>query len=193
MFAYLKGKLAVKTPTTVVLDLSGVGYEVSIPLSTYERLPEPGSEVFLHIYPCYRPESVTLVGFAAREEKTLFQILLGVNGVGPKLALTILSGTSVVNFRNAIVSGDDKALSTISGIGKKLSQRLITELKDQILALGDVIESSGSDLERKAVGALVTLGYPRGKAMKAVQDVTASRKTPPPDVETLIKEALKSV
>ena len=192
MYAYLRGKLAVKNPTSVVLDLAGVGYEVSIPLSTFDHLPEVGGEVFLYIYPCYRPENVTLCGFATKEEKLLFNLLLGVNGVGPKLGLTILSGTTAAHFRDAIISGDDKTLCAISGIGKKLSQRLITELKDQIINLEESLSSGiESSLEKEAIGALVTLGYSRAKAYKAIQDAMNSKKSD--KLEPLIKEALKRI
>jgi len=192
MFAYLRGKLVTKNPTLAVIDISGVGYEVHIPLSTYDRLPEAGREVFLYIYPSYRPENVILCGFATLEEKNLFNLLLGVAGVGPKLGLTILSGTSITNFVQAIVSGDDKALSAISGIGKKLSQRLITELKDQVAALRPFAPSGKeSMLERQAVGALSTLGYSRGQAFKAVQEVLKGKK--PESLEELVKEALKNI
>ena len=192
MYAYLRGKLAVKNPTSVIIDLSGVGYEVNIPLSTFDRLPEVGGEVFLYIYPCYRPENVTLCGFATKEEKTLFNLLLGVSGVGPKLGLTILSGTTVAHFRDAVISGDAKTLCAISGIGKKLSQRLITELKDQVVNLEEALfTGKESSLEKEAIGALVTLGYSRAKAFKAVQNVTSSEK--PDKLESLIKEALKRI
>ncbi|MFH0797677.1 MAG: Holliday junction branch migration protein RuvA [Candidatus Omnitrophota bacterium] len=194
MFAYLKGKLAIKTPALVVIDVGGVGYEVRIPISTFDQLPDEGKESFLYIYPCYRPESITLCGFATQAEKNLFNLLLGVSGVGPKVALTILSGTTIAGFCRAIIAEDNKTLSAISGVGKKLSQRLITELKDQVQTLGGMPMPAGEAvLEKDAIGALVTLGYPRVHALKAVQQVLTSRKAAAPNLETLIKEALKII
>ncbi|HNS48016.1 MAG TPA: Holliday junction branch migration protein RuvA [bacterium] len=192
MYAHLRGKLTEKSPTRLVLDIGGVGYEVNIPLSTYDRLPETGEEIFLYVQAAYREDSVTLYGFAGREEKTLFNLLLGVSGVGPKVALAILSGTTVPGFCNAIIAQDDKVLSAISGVGKKLSQRLITELKDRVASLGDLVAARpGSTINPEAVNALVALGYSRVQAVRAVQAVQGEAKTG--DLETLIRRVLKRI
>lgn len=196
MFAYLRGVLVEKKPARAVVEAGGFGYEVRIPVSTYDRLPEEGAEVFLHLYPCFREDSVTLYGFADARGKDIFTLLLGVTGVGPKLALTILSGTSVETLVDAILTGDGKTLGAISGVGRKLSQRLIMELREPLAGSagddGPAVAPAG--VEADAVGALVTLGYPRLRAVPAVRRVL--REAPPgsaPSVEQVVKEALKGI
>lgn len=195
MFAYLRGVLAEKNPTRVVVEAGGFGYEVSVPLSTFERLPGAGGQVFLHLHPCYREDSITLYGFASTREKQLFNLLLGVSGVGPKLALTILSGTSPGALAGAIATGDEKALGALSGVGRKLSQRLVTELREPIAALGGTAGEAGPAVpgEREAVAALVTLGYTRLRAVPAVRRAAREHRDGAPTVEELVKTALQKI
>ncbi len=190
MFAYLRGRLAVKRPALVVVDLAGAGYEVRISLATYHQLPEEGADILLVIQPCYREDGLTLYGFMTEAEKTLFNLLLSVTGVGPKMALTILSGTKTANFIQAVVSEDEKTLQIIPGVGKKMAKRLILELKDPLATFRKDSDSTASSLVQEAVGALVTLGYPRLKALQATTEAAGNPEAAS-DLEKLIKEALK--
>ena len=134
MIAFLHGKLAEATPTHVIVDVNGVGYAAFIPLSSYDKLPPKGGDVKLlthhHVIP--REGTHQLFGFATAEEREMFLLLISVSGIGPKLALNILSSTSISTLRGAIVSGDSKTLSALRGIGKKTAERLVVELKDKL-------------------------------------------------------------
>ena len=134
MIAYLHGKLAESTPTHVVVDCQGVGYSVFIPLSSYDKLPPRGGDVKLLTYHHVIAQDGTqqLYGFVTAEEREMFLLLISISGIGPKLAVNILSSTSISALRNAIASGDTKTLSTLRGIGKKTAERLVVELKDKI-------------------------------------------------------------
>src|SRR5512140_3308878 len=133
MISFLKGKLVEALPTQVVLDVNGVGYEALIPLSSYDKLPQPGQEVKLLTHLAVREDAHTLYGFMTAAERELFRLLINtVSGIGPKIALNILSGIAVTAFRGAVANGDVKALSQISGVGKKTAERIVVELKDKI-------------------------------------------------------------
>ena len=131
MIAYLQGRLAQTLPTQVVVDVGGVGYEVLIPLSSFDKLPQPGSEVKLLTHLSIRDDAHILYGFMTDSERDLFRLLIRhVSGIGPKIALNVLSGTTAASLRSAVTNGDVKALSRINGVGKKTAERMVRELKD---------------------------------------------------------------
>src|SRR5437762_11731823 len=133
MISFLHGKLIEALPTQVIIDVHGVGYEALIPLSSYDKLPPPGQPVKLLTHLVVREDAHTLYGFMSAAERELFRMLINtVSGIGPKIALNILSGISVIAFRGAVANGDVKALSQISGVGKKTAERIVVELKDKI-------------------------------------------------------------
>lgn len=198
MIAFLHGKLADATPTNVIVDVNGVGYTAFIPLSSYDKLPPKNGEVKLLTYHHVIPREGTqqLFGFITREERGMFLLLIGVTGIGPKLALNILSGSSIAFLRNAIASGDAKSLAALPGIGKKTSERLIVELKDKLGAAA-LFEAKGRATtaeEQKltdAVLALVSLGYKQMDAHKSI--LTAAEKLgAEATVEDLVRTALRT-
>lgn len=196
MIAYLEGKLVEKTPTELVLDVGGIGYHLQIPLSTYERLGEDGSRTKILTYQYVREDAFKLFGFATLEEKSLFELLLSVSGIGPKIALGILSCISVDDFNRFITLEDLDSLTGISGIGKKTAKRLIVELKDKIdrdfkLEKGIIFKNRVKlDLAEQAINALISLGFTKYQAKEAVKNAIekAQKKL---GLEELIKQALK--
>jgi Holliday junction DNA helicase RuvA len=193
MIAWLSGVLRRKTVDSLIIDVGGVGYEVTVPLSTYSRVPETGDPIALHVHTHLREDSLSLFGFSTELEKEVFLLLLNVSGIGPKLALSVLSGLPLEDLVTAIHGSDDSRLCSIPGIGKKTAARLCLELKDKVkhLALsrpsvqrGTLLPSSVDD----AVSALVNLGYKRPQAEEAVKRVHQAR----PDSATaqLIRESL---
>ena len=133
MIAFLKGTLSEALPTQVVIDVNGVGYEVLIPLSSFDKLPTPGSEVKLLTHLAIRDDAHVLYGFSTETERDLFrQLIRHVTGIGPKIALNVLSGTTPASFQAAVANGDVKALSGVSGVGKKTAERIVVELKDKL-------------------------------------------------------------
>lgn len=176
MIAFLNGRLAEKHPTRIVMDVGGVGYEVFIPLSSYDSLPAGGEPCRVLTYHHVREDAQVLFGFMTESERSMFKLLMGTTGIGPKLALSALSGLSVRDLKAAIVTGDTKSLSSISGIGRKVAERLIVELKDKITD-GEAFEAvaggdeSGDSVSRDAVLALVALGYKQDQARRMVLDV----------------------
>ena len=194
MIAYIRGSLAEKEPTRVVIEAAGVGYELLIPLSTYERLPRAGGEVKLLTAHCVREDDEILFGFATPEEKTLFGQLTSVSGVGPKIAIAILSGSSISELSMAIVGGDAKRISAIKGVGKKTAEKICVELRDKVDAFAGRNESgaaAASPVLCDAVAALRALGFNEETSSKMVAEVVA--KNPQIDsVETVIKLALGS-
>jgi holliday junction DNA helicase RuvA len=198
MIALLTGRLAAKHPDGVVVDVGGVGYEVHIPLSSYYNLPDDGSNVTLHVHTHVREDAITLFGFSTLDEKALFLLLNSVNGVGPKLALNIISGLPPERLVDAIRRGDDALVTTIPGVGKKTAARIVLELKDKVETLGlepsvagPCSVGSGPNPQRdEAVSALVNLGYKKGMAEEAVKKVCTAEGDQT-SIETLIKDALK--
>jgi Holliday junction DNA helicase RuvA len=192
MIAYLKGTLTEKAPTRIVVEAGGVGYEVLIPLSTSEKLPGEGKEVRVLTYHHVREDSDALYGFATPSEREVFEILLTVKGIGPKVALGILSGTSVERFKEAVAAGDSDALTAIPGIGKKTSQRIVVELREKF---GPPAEALTVSLPvpgaAQAISALVTLGVMPQKARAAVEAVT--QKDEGLSVEEVVRRALAEV
>jgi len=199
MIDYLKGTLVSATPHHAVIDVGGVGYRVLIPISSYEALPRPGGEVKLLTHLQHREDEVTLYGFVVEEERAIFELLLGVSGIGPRTALSILGGVSVSAFRKAVVSGDVRLLSSVRGIGKKTAERLVVELKDKIALLPALAREAaqsklmgGEAKSADVLEALLSLGYKPVQAQKAIEAALASAEAGW-TVEQLLKEALKTV
>ena len=194
MYHHLSGKLMHKSPASVVVDVAGVGYGLTVPLSTYEKLPTEGEQVRLLTHLHVRDDVMRLFGFATSEERELFRMLIGVSGIGPMLALAVLSGMSVDTIKQAVAAGDATLLKTIRGVGAKTAERMVLELRDPIGRLGVPIGapgvSAGDRTALDAVAALVSLGYSRTKAEEAV---ALARKKCGADttVEELVREALK--
>ena len=193
MIAYVRGVLAEKEPMRVVVEAAGVGYEALIPLSTYERLPREGEEVRLLTAHCVREDDEVLYGFATADERDMFGRLTGVSGVGPKIAIAILSGSSVGELAMAIAGGDSKRISAIKGVGKKTAEKICVELRDKVDAFA-VRGIGGPGRGAKpmladAVQALRALGFNEETSSKMVAEVVA--KNPGADtVEQIIKLAL---
>lgn len=196
MITYLDGTLVEKAPTRIVVDVGGVGYEVSVALSSYDKLPAVNERCRILTYDHVREDAHTLFGFATAEERGLFVRLLDVTGIGPKTALGALSGMTVREIKAAIVEGDVKRLSAISGIGKKTAERIIVELRDKFGA-GEALEAvagaqelSAEDVRiRDAMLALVSLGYKQADALKRVQ-AAAARLKAGSGVEDIVRQAL---
>ena len=193
MIASLTGKLRRKANDYLIVDVAGVGYQVQVPLSTYYVLPEVGEEICLSIHTHVREDTLSLFGFLTEAEKEMFLLTLGVSGIGPKLALSILSSLSVVEITSAIFAADDSKLCTIPGIGKKTAARMVLELKDKIKFLPKAQAmpgqpEAGTDVVEDAVSALVNLGYKKPLAEEVLKKVRQSKPESP--VEDLIREAL---
>ncbi|HXF05612.1 MAG TPA: Holliday junction branch migration protein RuvA [Blastocatellia bacterium] len=200
MIAQLTGKLLQKHPTAVVIDVQGVGYEVIIPLSTYYEIGEVGSTVSLLTYTYVREDALQLYGFHTARERDLFLRLISVSGVGPKLAITILSGLSVDQLIPAIRTNDVARLMAIPGVGKKTAERLIVELRDKLVALSSdeaeaayrqmsAAEAADEEVKRDVISALMNLGYPRPLAERAVTAALESETDH--STEWILKQALK--
>lgn len=198
MIAFIQGKLVEALPTQVIVDVNGVGYEVLIPLSSFDKLPQPGSDVKLLTQLIVREDAHILYGFASGAERDLFRMLINnVSGIGPKTALNILSGMNAVTFRGAVASGDVKSLSQISGVGKKTAERIVVELRDKVGAAGAWEASSAarslSSSDQKvndAVLALMALGFKQPDAhesIRAAQAVLGEAAS----VEALVRASLK--
>jgi len=198
MITFLHGKLIEALPTQVTVDVHGVGYETLIPLSSYDKLPPPGQDVKLLTHLVVREDAHTLYGFMSTAERDLFRLLINtVSGIGPKIALNILSGINVAAFRGAVANGDIKALSQISGVGKKTAERIIVELRDKIGAAGAWEASSAqralSPEDQKvndAVLALMALGFKQVEAHDSVRKVQTTL-GPNATVEDLVRACLK--
>jgi len=196
MITFLEGILVEKQPTEVVVNVSGVGYLVHIPLSSYDALPALGESFRIWTYDCVREDDHQLYGFISGAERRMFLLLMTVNGIGPKLALTALSGLTVRELTVAIAGKDAKRLSSISGIGRKTAERMIVELQDKIGA-GEALAASagGGSLTtaeirmRDAILALISLGYKRGEAEALVRQVLDTA-APEDTVETIVRKAL---
>lgn len=194
MIAALRGQVAGKQAGTVVVDAGGVGYEVSIPVDTYSRVGEVGEEVSLHIYTHVRENVLALYGFDALQDKELFEKFLDVSGVGPRLALALLSGLSTPDLLQAIRTGDTKRLVRVPGVGKRTGQRIILELKDKLGAFDageDGPEEGASAVEEDVISVLVNLGCSPEAAARGV--AAARRKGAPAEFEALFRLAMASI
>jgi Holliday junction DNA helicase RuvA len=193
MITFLEGLLEEKQPGRAVLNVGGVGYEVHVPLSSFDRLPPEGSKTRILIYHHITDVSQVLFGFATGEERRMFTLLLGVSGVGPKIAVAALSGLSVRELKTALIESDVKRLSSISGIGKKTAERIIVELRDKFSA-GEALETLAAPDEapgdhrlRDAAMALIALGYKQDDARKMVKAIKLEAAT---SVEDIVRMAL---
>ncbi len=192
MIAHLRGILLEKHPNQAVVECSGVGYDVVITVPTFSALPEEGTSIALHIHTHVREDALALFGFGARDEKHLFEKLITVSGIGPKLAVTILSGMASDALGAAIRSNDLAALTRIPGIGKKTAERMVLELRDKIpppAASAEVVAASATPAEEDALSALLNLGYQRATAERALAGVKVGRDS----FDTLFREALASL
>ncbi|MBO5904822.1 MAG: Holliday junction branch migration protein RuvA [Kiritimatiellae bacterium] len=196
MIAYIKGLLVEKFFDRVVVEASGVGYELFIPISTFDKLPHEGDEVKLLAWHCVREDDEILFGFATTAEREMFLKLTQVSGVGPKIALAILSGSSIGELSLAIASGNAKRISAIKGVGKKTAEKICVELKDKVNAIEALASTSRSSKDddkapmlRDAILALSALGFNEETANKMVTQVIQSNPSVA-DVETVIKLAL---
>ena len=167
MIARLRGKLAEKEPARVVIDVGGVGYEVFIPTTTFTAMPSAGAEVSLDIHTHVREDALSLYGFSSRQERRVFERLISISGIGPKLAVTILSGGSVEGLVGAIRRGDLARLTSIPGVGKKTAERIVVELKDKLKEFTE--EPAKPVVETDVLSALENLGYSRPMAEAAVR------------------------
>ncbi len=181
MIGQLRGQLLLKKPNFLLLDVQGVGYEVHIPLTTFYDLPAEGNEIVLRIHTHVREDALTLFGFVTQREKDFFQRLLSVNGVGPRLAIAILSGARVEELAHAIAAGDLARLTAIPGVGRKTAERVVLELKPHVKPFLAPQEAAGTReapqagaLEDDVISALVNLGYPRNAAEKALSGTLAA-------------------
>lgn len=193
MIGFLRGLVVEKQPTRILLDVRGVGYELSVPVSTSERLAPENGEVTLLTYLHVREDAMQLYGFSTQEEKKLFQDLLSVSGVGPRVALGIISGCRVDEFYSSIRQADIRRLTNLPGIGKKTAERLVLELKDKIKETGAAeapAPAPGKEARiTEALLALQSLGYNRTNAEKVLQQIAAGQTEV--STEALVKEALR--
>ncbi len=198
MISTLQGTLVSKSPMEVVVDVGGVGYGLQIPLSTYEAIGNVNSDVRLFTYLHVREDSLQLFGFATDEERALFRLLVSVNGIGPRMAQGILSGSSVNEIRDHIVQGNLSALTTIPGIGKKIAERMIIELREKIVRAESAAPVQAgtteyqSHVRSEALLALLSLGYARSVAERALRAAIQESEGSHVSVEALIKAALRA-
>src|SRR3954465_6738558 len=198
MINFLHGKLVESIPTHVIIDVHGVGYEALIPLSSFDKLPQPGQEVKILTHLAIREDAHILYGFMTAQERDLFRLLINtVSGIGPKIALNVLSGMNVTALRGAVANADIKSLSQISGVGKKTAERIVVELKDKIGPAGAWEASSAqramSALDQKtndAVLALVALGFKQNDAYESVR-ATLTLLGGDATIENIVRACLK--
>jgi holliday junction DNA helicase RuvA len=199
MISFLRGTVVEVLPMRLIIEAGGVGYDVHIPLSTYDKLPQPGAQAKILTHLVVREDAHLLYGFATSEERDLFLLLVNnVSGVGPKLALAVLNGISTVMFRGMVVAGDIAGLSKIKGLGKKTAERIIIELRDKVgvsAAWEAASAQQGLTPDEQhvndAVLALISLGYKQTEAHKTVRAIRDAQ--PKATVEDLVKEALKAL
>jgi Holliday junction DNA helicase RuvA len=193
MITYLHGTLTKKSPTEIIVDIHGLGYSVHISLSTYELLPELQSDVHILTYHHIREDAQILYGFMQENEREMFRLLIGVSGIGPKMAQTILSGIRPSELVSTISAGAIASLQAIPGVGKKTAERMIVELRDKIAKMDGAGTSSGlpAPLRSEALTALVSLGLPREKAEQSIRNILNEHHGESLSVEELIKLSLK--
>jgi holliday junction DNA helicase RuvA len=196
MIAHLRGKLIHKQPGQAIVEAGGVGYDVAISVPAFTALPAVGAEAALHIYTNVREDQIALYGFLDREEKRLFERLITVSGVGPKLAIAILSGLAAERTVQAIRAQDHAQLTRIPGVGKKLAERLVVELKDKLDDFA-APPTAQRHLQGPAAGdvlsALVNLGYQRAAAERAIEQAVEKDKNSAADFDSLFRGALKVI
>jgi Holliday junction DNA helicase RuvA len=195
VIAQIRGTLAHKLPGEIIVDVGGIGYQVFIPLNVFYRLPEAGDSISLYIHTHLREDALQLFGFAAAEEKHVFLLLTAVSGIGPKLAINILSGIPADELVRAVKDGDQLRLLSIPGVGRKLAERMIVELRDKFTTWQArpsevAARSDDSQLSTDAVSALVNLGYRKAEVEKNVRDMVQSGKR---TLEEVLKEVLRKM
>jgi len=197
MISHLRGSLLEKHPNQIVIDVHGVGYEVTIPVSVYSSLPDQGAPVRMHIYQHVREDILALYGFITKDDKALFEKLIAVSGIGPKLAITALSGLTTEDLVAAIRSGAVEQLVRIPGVGKKTAERMVLELRDKLGPIGASQSGTGmpksafSTTEEDVISALMNFGATRGSAEAAVNKARSASE--PNDFDALFRRALKLV
>lgn len=195
MIGYLTGKIISKKPTRILLDVNGVGYTVNISISTFEKLPDLNESASLFIHTSVKEDAIDLYGFFTPSEKEMFELLISVSGIGPKLAQSLLSGIQVDELKYAIDEGNLSRITAVPGIGRKTAERLLVELRDKINKLTEKFEpaeaGAPSSVRSDAIAALVNLGYNLKTAEKIVRDVMNSRTSV--TIEDVIKEALSQL
>jgi len=199
MIAHITGTLFSKSPQSIVVDTAGVGYQIFIPLSTFYQLPDEMEKVSLHVYTHVREDMLQLFGFQTGIEKQLFLLLISVSGIGPKLALNILSGIGLEDLISAIVRADSERIAAVPGVGRKTSQRITLELKEKVSSLSEGMEMRPREEARirkkedfdDVLSALINLGYPSRSAKKAIEGVLQGDSEM--NLETLLREALRNL
>ena len=198
MIAHLRGPLLSKAPNLAVIECAGVGYELAISVTTFSALVAEGVEASLHVHTHVREDQIALFGFAEAQEKRLFERLLTISGIGPKLAITVLSGISADRLVMAIRGADHAALTKVPGIGKKTAERVVLELKDKLEDIAVAQDVAGTVHHHGAAGddalsALINLGYPRPAAQKAIDTAIERNQELATDFETLFRAAMASI
>ena len=195
MIAHLRGRLLSKQPQQVIVEAAGVGYDVAISVSTYTSLPAEGAEVSLHIHTQVREDTLALYGFLDRNDKRIFERLITVSGVGPKLAITIQSGLPSDRLVAALRAQDHATLTRIPGVGKKLAERLVVELKDKLedMAVAAPAVAAAGPAAEDVLSALVNLGYQRPSAQKAIEAAVAKDKSLGEHFDALFRAALMTI
>lgn len=192
MIAHLRGRLIAKHPNQAIVEAGGVGYDVTISVPTFSELPSAGTEVSLHIHTHVREDAIALFGFLRPEEKQLFEKLISVSGIGPKLAITILSGMATPDMVSAIKGNDVAKLTRIPGIGKKTAERMVLELRDKLEHFGAApAVPPTSAIEDDVLSALMNLGYQRPAAERAL--ATAAKNGAKQEFDTLFRDALAAL
>ena len=196
MIAFLRGRVLDKQPNRITVDVQGVGYDVHVPLSTYYRIAEPGGEVALKVHTHVREDALQLFGFLTDLERQLFERLIGVSGIGPKMAVVLLSGMEARDLVTCVLRADVARLTGIPGIGKKTAERIVLELKDRVGKLGveseaASVETAGDRLRDDLLSALLNLGYHRPLAEKAADAALAAGGEP--TFEVALKAALREL
>jgi Holliday junction DNA helicase RuvA len=197
MIYRITGRLAVKNPTMLVVEVNGLSYEINAPLSTYDKVGKEGSEVSLYTMLVVREDDLQLYGFASEDERKLFKLLLGVSGIGPRTALSLLSSANAGDIFGFIADSNLEALVSIPGIGKKTAERVVLELRDKVLKLDvgiarDALAGKG-EIRSEAVDALIALGYSRIQSERAIREALKSGSFSEKSVEELVRAALKQV
>jgi len=193
MISQIRGRLAYKSPEEIVIDVHGVGYGIKVPLSTFYELPGIGEEILLLIYTYVREDSLHLYGFLTPKEKELFRLLIGVSGVGPKLAINVLSGISAGELERALKDEDLVRLTRIPGVGRKTAERMLLELKDKVVVSETTVVPGirgKEEMIKDALSALVNLGYAKGIAEGAIKGVL-QEKEDALSLEELLRESLR--
>lgn len=194
MIAHLTGKIISKKPTQILVEVYSIGYLINISINTFDKIDELGSQISLHTFLSVKEDSLTLYGFYSLTEKELFEILIGVNGVGPKLAIGILSGITAEEFKEAISNGNIPRLVAVPGVGKKTAERMIIELRDkiaQVTSSDSLVSSKSYSVKNDAIAALIGLGYNQKTADSVTRALLDENSMI--SLEELIKESLKKL